>query len=221
MALTLYAHPLSSFCQKVFVAFYEHGTPFTMRLVGTGDPAVAAELDQLWPMGKFPVLRDESLGVTIAESSLIIDHIDRHYAGSARLIPEDPDAAMPVHLWDRFFDNYVEHPMQAVVADALRPSDGRDPFGVDQDKAILGKAYAVAEAQLAGREWVATSEFSMADCAAAPGLFYANLILPFADHPNLAAYFARLVARPSFARVIDEARPYHHLFPLGMPSNYP
>ena len=220
MALILYAHPLSSFCQKVFVAFYEHGTPFTMRLVGTGDPAAAAELERLWPMGKFPVLRDESLGLTVAESSLIIDHIDRHYAG-ARLIPEDPDAARPVQLWDRFFDNYVEHPMQAVVADALRPADKRDPFGVDQAKATLAKAYTVADAQLERREWVAADQFTMADCAAAPGLFYANLILPFADHPNLAAYFSRLVARPSFARAIDEARPYHHLFPLGMPTNYP
>jgi len=221
MALILYAHPLSSFCQKVFVALYEHGTPFTMRLVGTGDRAAAAELEQLWPMGKFPVLHDESMGLTVAESSLIIDHIDRHHGGGARLIPEDPDAAMPVHLWDRFFDNYIEHPMQSAVADALRPPETRDAFGVDQAKATLAKAYDVAEAHLSEREWVAADAFTMADCAAAPGLFYANLILPFADHPNLAAYFTRLVARPSFARAIDEARPYHHLFPLGMPPDYP
>jgi len=221
MALTLFAHPLSSFCQKVLVALYEHGTPFTMRLVGTGDPTAAAELEQMWPMGKFPVLRDESRGLTVAESSLIIDHIDRHYAGRSRLIPGDGDAAMPVHLWDRFFDNYVEHPMQAVVGDALRPEDKRDPFGVDQAKAILDKAYKVAEAQLAGRQWVTGDQFTMADCAAAPGLFYANLILPFSDNTNLSAYFARLVARPSFARAIEEARPYHHLFPLGVPARYP
>lgn len=220
MALTLYLHPFSSFCQKVLIALYENDTPFAPRVIDPGDPVSRGELEQVWPLAKFPVLRDEARNVTVPESSLIIDYLDRHYPGPRRLIPEDPDAAMRVHLWDRFFDNYVSTPLTKIVVDNFRPEGRHDPEGVDQAKALIASAYAIVERELGQGGWMAGEEFSLADCAAAPALFYANIAVPFGQHANLAAYYARLAARPSFARAVDEARPYRPMFPLAWPADY-
>jgi glutathione S-transferase len=218
--LTLYYHPFSSYCQKVLVALYEREVPFEGVIVDLGDPAEKAALERLWPMGKFPVLRDEARGVTVPESSLIIQYLDRVHPGSP-LVPAGPDAALVVHLWDRFFDHYVETPMQKAVADNFRPEGDRDPHGVEEAKGLLARAWDVLETHLAkGGEWAAGEGFSLADCGAGPALFYANIIQPFAGRPYVEAYYERLLARPAFARAVDEARPYRYFFPLPWPDGY-
>jgi glutathione S-transferase len=212
MSLTLYFHPLSSYCQKVLVALYENGTPFTPHVVDLGDPGQRADLLKLWPVGKFPVLRDGDR--VVPESSIIIEHLDQHHPGQFRLIPDDAEIAIETRLRDRFFDLYVHDPMQRIVGDRLRPVESRDPFGVEQAKARLRSSYDMIERDIAGRTWVIGEAFTMADCAAAPALYYADLVLPFRDsHPGVAAYFERLLRRPSFARAVAEAGPYRHLFP--------
>ena len=214
MSLTLYFHPLSSFCQKVLVALYESGAAFNQQIVDLGDPAQARTLRALWPIGKFPVLRDEARERIVPESSLIIEYVDRHYPGPHRLLPDDAELAFEIRARDRFFDLYLEEPMQKIVGDRRRPADGKDPLGVKQARARLKTAYAILEDQLAGTTWAAGEAFTMADCSAAPALFYANLVEPFGEHhPNLTAYFGRLEARPSYARVRQEAEPYFGLFP--------
>jgi len=221
MTLILHFHPFSSYCQKVLVALYDRDVRFERTIVDLGDPEQKAALERLWPMGKFPVLRDEGRGVTVPESSLIIEYLDRIHPGPPPLVPADPDAAMQVHLWDRFFDHYIETPMQKAVADNFRPEGRRDPHGVDEAKALLGKAYGILDDALAdGRTWAAGGEFSLADCGAGPALFYANIIEPFAGQANVEAYYGRLLARPSFARAVGEARPYRHFFPLPWPDSY-
>jgi glutathione S-transferase len=221
MTLTLHYHPFSSYCQKVLVALYEREVPFERNIVDLGDPAQKAALERLWPMGKFPVLRDEGRGVTVPESSLIIAYLDQVHPGPPPLVPADPHAAMQVHLWDRFFDHYVETPMQKAVADNFRPEGARDPQGVGDAKALLGKAYGTLDDALAdGRTWAAGGEFTLADCGAGPALFYANIIEPFAGRANVEAYYDRLLARPSFARAVEEARPYRHFLPLPWPDSY-
>lgn len=215
MALVLYYHPLASFCHKVLLALYENETAFEARLVDLGDERSSAEVLSFWPVGKIPVLRDERRQRTVPETSIIIEYLAQHYPGRAPLVPADPELALEARLWDRFFDQYVSAPMQKLVGDRLRPSGSGDPAGVEEAKATLRRAYDLAERQLTSRTWAIGDVFSMADCAAAPALFYADIALPFsADHPRLAAYFERLVARPSFARVLREARPYFELFPL-------
>lgn len=212
MSLTLYYHPLSSYCQKVLVALYENGAPFTPELVDLGNPERRAEFLKLWPVGKFPVLRDGER--IVPESSIIIEHLDRHHPGPARLIPEDAERALETRLRDRFFDLHVQEPMQALVGDRLRPAESRDPFGVERAKARLRTAYDVIERDIAGRTWAMGEAFTLADCAAAPALYYADRVVPFRDsHPGIAAYFERLLQRPSFARAVEEAGPYRHLFP--------
>ncbi len=225
MALKLYHHPFSSFCQKAVVALRERSVRFEGVVVDLGDPAQKAALEALWPMGKFPVLRDEEAGVTIPEACLIAEYADRHLSAAQdgrRLVPDDLDAARNVRLWDRVLDNYVEHPMQKAVKDHLVPSDARDPHGVEDAKALLARAYALIDGELArtGADWIAGEEFSLADCGAGPALFYANIIVPFADFPHLSAYYERLCARPSFAGAIDDARPYRDFFPLEWPEGY-
>lgn len=213
MSLTLYAHPFSSYCQKALTGLYENGTPFDYRMLPEGQ----AELAALWPLGKFPVLVDG--GQTVAEATIILEHLALHHPGPVRLLPEDPRAALPVRFMDRFFDNYVMTPMQRIVAEALRPEDARDPYGLAQARTSLETAYRWLERALRDREWAAGGEFSMADCAAAPSLFYADWALPIPpDLPSLRAYRQRLLARPSFARAVDEARPYRSFFPLGAPD---
>ncbi|MFB9263728.1 glutathione S-transferase family protein [Bradyrhizobium erythrophlei] len=216
MSLTLHYHPLSSFCWKALVALYENGTPFTPNLVDLGDPNQRAALVKLWPIGRFPVLGDDARGETVPESSIIIEYLDRHYPGATRLIPEDPGLALETRLRDRVLDLYVHLPMQRIVFDRLRPADRKDPHGVAEARARLRTSYAMIEQQLAHGGWMMGERFTLADCAAAPALFYGNINEPFGDgHPHLAAYLERLKARPSFARVLKEAEPYFGMLPRG------
>ncbi|MFL6844272.1 MAG: glutathione S-transferase family protein [Allosphingosinicella sp.] len=213
MTLSLYLHPFSSFCQKVLIAFYERDVPFEPVILDSAEKQAA--LERLWPLGKFPVLRDEARGLTVPESSLIVEYLDRIHPGPPPLVPAAGDEALQVRILDRFFDNYVMVPMQRIVGNALRPEGNSDPFGVDQSKASLARAYDIVEAWLPDDgQWAAGDSFTLADCAAAPSLFYANMVEPFAGRPKLEAYYRRLRARPSFARAVDEARPYRHYFPL-------
>jgi glutathione S-transferase len=215
MALTLYAHPFSSYCQKVLTALYENGTPFTYRKLE--DAEAMAELAALWPLRKMPVLVDGER--TVVEASVIIEHVQLRYPGPIRLIPDDPAAALEVRMMDRFFDNYVATPQQKFVFDSLRPAASRDAYGVEEARRVLETAYQWLDGTLADREWAAGAQFSLADCAAGPFLFYADWthrIDP--KFANVLAYRARLLARPSFARAVDEARPYRQLFPLGAPD---
>jgi len=214
MALKLYSHPLSSFCQKALTALYEMATPFEPVLVDLVSESGLAEYKAIWQIAKIPVLRDEAKGRTIPETSIIIEYLDRHYPGAIRLVPEDPDLALEMRLRDRFFDLYVNVPMQKIVTDKLRPAGRNDPHGVDEAKALLRTALGIADEEMAGKTWVAGEGFTMADCAAAPALFYANQVMPFEEsHRNVARYFGRLTERPSFARVLAEAKPYFELFP--------
>jgi glutathione S-transferase len=214
MTLTLYAHPFSSYSQKVLIALYENGTPFSLRMLG--EEAADAEHAALWPLKRMPVLVD--VGRTVMEASIIVEHLGLNHPGPVRLIPEDARAALEARMMDRVFDNYVMTPMQKVVGDALRPAEHRDPSGVAEAKALLDTVYGWLNGAMRGREWAA-GEFSLADCAAGPALFYADWVHPIADaFADLRAYRRRLLARPSFARAVDEARPYRVLFPLGAPD---
>lgn len=214
--IQLFAHPFSSYCWKVLIALYENATPFTFRMLGPDHPENGAELARLWPPGKFPLLLDGDRPVI--ESSTIIEHLQLRHPGPVRLIPGDQAEALEARMLDRVFDNHVMANMQRVVNDAIRSPKRRDPVEVKLAKAALDKAYTWLEQHLTGREW-ACGGFSLADCAAAPALFYADWVHPNADRfPVLAAYRARLLARPSVARTVDEARPYRPLFPLGAPD---
>jgi len=207
-------HPLAAYCQKVLIALYENGTPFESRFVDLGDPASRDAFFKVWPLGRFPVLHDDAHGCTLPESSIIIEHLDRHYPGSTPLIPANPERALEVRLRDRLMDFYVQDQVTKIITDRLRPADQRDQFGVARARETLRKAYDVIEDDLRSRTWLAGDVFSMADCAAAPALFYANMVMALEDaHPHTAAYLLRLMQRPSFKRVLDEARPYLHLVP--------
>jgi glutathione S-transferase len=214
MSLKLYFHPLSSFCQKVLVAFYENDTPFERHIVDLGDEVSRAEFLKIWPIGKFPVLRDEARDRLVPESSIIIEYLTRHYPGKTPLVPSDPDLARQTRLRDRFFDLYVNEPIGKIVADKLRPAGKNDPFGVEKAKAQLETSLGMLEQEMGKSTWAMGEAFGMADCAAAPSLFYANMVRPFTGtHKNLAAYFHRLTQRPSFARVVKEAQPYLKMMP--------
>ncbi len=214
MSLTLHYHPLSSFCWKALIALYENDIPFTPNLVNLGDPAERDALLKLWGMGKFPVLSDDARGENIPESSIIIEYLDRHYRGPTRFIPDDAERALQTRLRDRFYDLYVHLPMQKIVGNRLRPAASKDPHGVEEARARLRTAYAMVEQQMASGGWAMGGDFSLADCAAAPALFYGNRVEPFgAVHKNVAAYLGRLEARPAFARVLKEAEPYFQMFP--------
>jgi glutathione S-transferase len=212
--MKLYAHPFSSYCQKVLIALYENATPFEYRSLE--DRSANAELADLWPLKRFPVLVDRSQ--TILESSTIIEYLQMHHSGPVRLIPEG-DAALEVRMLDRIFDSYVMTPMQKVVANQLRPEPERDAYGVTEARRLLERGYAWLDQRLAGRAWGAGAAFTLVDCAAAPSLFYADWVheIP-SEHRNLRAYRARLLAHPSIARVVDEGRPYRSYFPLGAPD---
>lgn len=215
--MKLYAHPFSPYCQKVLIAFYENAIPFELRMLTPGDEAVAAEHAALWPLRRMPLLVDD--GRTVVEASIIVEHLGLFHPGPVRLLPEDPRAALEVRMLDRFFDNYVMTPMQRIVFDAIRPADERDPRGVADARNLLDTAYRWLDGAIAGREWAAGAGFSLADCAAAPSLFYADWSHPIGDaFANVRAYRRRLLARPSFARAVDEARPYRQFFPLGAPD---
>jgi len=213
--LRLYAHPFSSYSQKALIALYENGTPFDYR--NLEDTANNAELARLWPMKRFPVLVDGER--TVLEATCIIEHLQQHHPGRVVLIPADPDAALEARMLDRFFDNYVSTPQQKVVFDAIRPEADRDPHGVREARAMLDTAYAWLDAHMAGRTWATGDTFTLADCAAAPFLFYADWTHGIdARFGNVHAYRERLLARPSFRRCVEEARPYRPYFPLGAPD---
>lgn len=214
MSLTLHYHPLSSFCMKALVALYETGVPFTTQFVDLSDPAQRAALNTLSPIGKFPVLVDAAAGEVVPESTIIVEYLAHRHPGAATLIPADPDRARAVRLRDRMFDLYVHAEMQAIVGDRLRPADHRDPYGVERATARLRNAYAILDDMVGAGPWATGAAFTMADCAAAPALFYANRVAPIDGNlRDLAAYLARLVEWPSFARVLAEAQPFFHLFP--------
>jgi glutathione S-transferase len=212
VTLVLHAHPLSSYCWKVLIGLYELGAPFEARTVDLGDPAARAAFVAMWPTAKIPLLQDGDR--VVPETSIQLEYLDRRFGG--RLLSADPDARLEARLWDRVFDNYVMTPMQQIVADRLRPEDAKDPLGVAQARGQLQTAYGMVEARFVGdaRAWAAGEDFGLADCAAAPSLFYAHLVEPFGeDRPALAAYLERLIARPSVARVLAEARPVFQYFP--------
>lgn len=211
MALTLWYHPFSSFCMKVLIALYECGATFEPIIVDLGDESARAAFYALWPVGKFPVMRDETSGELVPESTIIIEYLAHRYP-AAGLIPAEPVAAREVRLWDRLFDDHLHQHMQKVVADRLRPIDSRDRLGVAEARVRIGQSYDLIERRMEGREWAA-GDFSMADCAAAPALHYARKVEPWGDRPALSAYFSRLARRPSFARILAEAEPYADFFP--------
>jgi len=223
MALTLYLHPLASFCHKVLIAFYENETVFEPVTVDLGDPGEAAALMAKWPVGKIPVLHDTARDRVVAETSIIIEYVQRHYPGPVPMLPAAGEQALDARLWDRAFDLYVAAPMQRIVGDRLRPADSRDPYGVAEARRSLDTAYAMLDVHLAGKKWAIGDRFTMADCAASPALFYASMVHPFEpDCANLAAYFERLLARPSMRRTLHEARPWFSNFPYreAMPDRF-
>lgn len=213
MSLELFLHPLSSYCHKVLIAFYENDIPFETKRVD--DPAVAREYERLSSLKKFPILRDVKRGHVVLESTIIIEYLETHFPGRAKLIPADPDRAWQVRLRDRFFDNYLHAPMQKFAGDHLRPEGKRDPHGVAEAKANFVKALDRVNAEMADKTWATGDAFTMADCAAAPAMFYGNRFFgPFREtHPNALAYLDRLMARPSYARALQEAKPFMHLLP--------
>lgn len=214
MSLTLYFHPLSSFCHKALIALYENGTPFTGKLVNLQDEGERAAFHALWPVGKFPVLQDSARDRMVPESSIIIEYLDQHYPGQTRFIPVDPEQARMTRFGDRFYDLHIHLHMQKIVGDRLRPAGAKDPHGVADARTRMAAALSLADKQMAGRTWAMGETFTMADCAAAPALFYADRVAPLAGpYPNAAAYLGRLKARPSYARTLKEAEPYFKFFP--------
>ena len=214
MSLTLYMHPLSSYCHKVLIALYENATPFQPRDVNLGDPAEREEFRKVWPIGKFPVLRDEDRNRTVPESTTIIEYLTQHYPGPTQLIPNDAELAAQVRSLDRFYDLYIHDPMQRIVGDRLRLAAQRDPLGVEQARDRMRTALGMVETDMAGKRWALGELFSMADCSAAPALFYANRVMPLAgEFPQASAYLTRLEKRPSYARALVEAQPYFAMFP--------
>lgn len=217
MTLKLYAHPFSSYCQKALLAFYENAIPFEYCLLAPEQDQILADFAALWPIKRFPLLADDTR--TVFEATIIIEYLGLHYPGPVQLLPTDPDAALNVRMLDRFFDNYVMTPMQKIVADKLREENDRDSYGVNDARQKLDIAYRWLNNTMKDRKWVAGTAFSLADCAAAPSLFYADWAHPIADEfAEVRAYRERLLARPSVARAVDEARPYRYFFPLGAPD---
>jgi glutathione S-transferase len=216
MSLTMHLHPLASFCWKPLIALYENGTPFTSVVVDLGNEQSRGAFLKLSPAGKMPVLRHEALDQTVPESTIVIEYLNAYYPGPVELIPADIDLARLTRLADRFYDFYVQHPMQKIVGDRLRPEGKTDPFGVEEARAQLRNAYAIIEQDMQSRTWAMGEAFTMADCAAAPALFYANKVEPFGDkYPAVRRYHDRLLRRPAVARVIEEAQPYFKLFPYN------
>lgn len=213
-SLTLYMHPLSSYCWKALIALHESEIPFRIEMI-EGRPAQNEQLRRLWPLGKMPVLHDARQDKAVPEASIIVEYLQRHYPGPARLVPHDPDSQLEVRLWDRFFDLYIHTPLQKLVNERLRVPGQKDPTGAAEASVTLATAYDLLEDRMGSRDWVAAHSFTLADCAALPALFYCAAAQPFAgSHPCVARYFERLLTRASVQRVIDGARPYFHLFPI-------
>lgn len=215
MTIELFAHPFSSYCQKALIAFYENDIPFEYRMLE--EPGVSEQLAALWPVRKFPILREK--GRVVMEASIIIEYLQVHHPGPLELLPRDPEMILEARMLDRVFDNYVMAPQQKFVVDAMRPAEKRDPAGVAEAGAMLETAYAWLNERLRGRTWAVGDTFSLADCAAAPSLFYADWTQRIPEqYRDLLAYRARLLERPSFARAVNEARRFRHYFPLGAPD---
>lgn len=223
MALTLYLHPLASFCHKVLIALYENRTPFDAETVDFGDLGSKAALLDKWPVGKIPVLHDAAAGRIVPEASIIVEYLQDRYPGPVRLLPADPEDLLQVRLWDRFYDLYVSMPMQKIVTDRIRPADAHDAHGVADARATLDQSYRMIEAEMQARQWATGDAFTMADCSALPGLFFASVVHPFPDKfQALSGYLERLLQRPSVRRVLSEAQPYFSMFPYrqAMPQRY-
>lgn len=223
MSLTLYSHPLASFCHKVLIALYENGTPFRAEMVDLADPGSAAAHVERWPVGKMPVLFDEKAKRVIPETSIIVEYLQEHYPGPVALLPPDSEARLQARLWDRFFDLYVNVPVGKIVIDRIRPEGKSDPLGVAEAHATLDTAYGMIDGQMAAHEWATGDNFTLADCAAAPALFYSAFVHPIKDdQQHLTRYRNQLLERPSVKRVIAEARPYFPMFPYreAMPAHY-
>ena len=216
MTLALFAHPFSSYCQKVLIALWSDATPFDTRMLDEEHPENMIELKRRWPFGQFPLLVDND--ETLVESTVIIEHLQARHPGPNRWIP-DGEAGRRVRFLDRFFDQYVMNQMSVPVFDAIRPEGTRDPTGVAKARAGLHTAYDWLEANLGDGEWAVGDDFTLADCAAAPSLFYADWVEEIGlARPRLAAYRARLLAHPVVARAIDGGRPYRYFFPFGAPD---
>jgi glutathione S-transferase len=220
VSLVLHQHPFASYCQKALIALYELELAFSTQFVDDAD-ARAELAATLWPMASIPVLRDESADLTLPESTTIIEYLDDIAAGATKLIPADRAEALQARLWDRFFDQHVATPMQKIVGDRLRPQGRDDPEGVAEARHTLDTAYTVLDAHLAQRTWAAGAAFTVADCAAAPALFYARAVHRWDQHGQVKVtrYYRDLMARPSVARVVDEARPWRDIFPLPWPAD--
>ena len=216
--LELYAHPFSSYCQKVLIALYEREVPFTFRMVDGEHPENLRDLKACWPIGKFPVLTEN--GRPVIESSIIIECLDDdRFGATGKLIPIDGEAALAVRFMDRMFDNHVMTPVQGIVNEYLIDATAPDDRRIEKAKSALEAAYDWLEGRIGEDGWASGDDFSLADCAAAPALFYADWVCPIGTGcPWLSAYRARLLERPSVARAVDEARPYRSLFPLGAPE---
>lgn len=214
MTLRLYMHPLASYCWKTLIALYEADVAFEPEIVDLQDPDARERFVRMTPLGKFPVIVDEENGKAFPESSIIIEYLASKYPAAAKLLPSDPDLALRVRLSDRFYDLYIHEKMQKIVGDRIRPEGQKDPGGVERAHAELEIALALVDRDMASGGWATGLTFTMADCAAAPALYYANQVAPFGDnHPGAARYLDRLIARPSFARVLAEAQPYFDMFP--------
>ena len=212
MSLTLYFHPLSSFCQKALIALYENDTPFTPQIVNLMDPKESADFKAMWPVRKFPVLRDGDR--MIPESSIIIEYLAQHYPGTSEFLPRNPDLALRTRMQDRVLDLHLHLQMQTVMGDRLRPADKKDPFGVENAKTMMQTSLDMIEKDMATKTWAMGEVFTLADCAAAPALFYTNMIIPLAGgYKNTANYLGRLMQRPSYARALKEAEPYLSMVP--------
>lgn len=217
MSLVLYGHPFSSYTQKVLVALDEFALAFEFRCIGPDTPQHVAEWSRRWPLRKFPLLLDGD--AQVVETSIIIEHLQLHHAGARRLLPADPVQALDVRFLDRFFDLHVMDAAQHAVDGAISGDAARRAYGQRLSETKLERAYDWLEQRLTGRAWAAGEDFTLADCAAAPALFYADWVHPVGEaRPQLRAYRARLLARPSFARAVEAARPLRHLFPLGAPD---
>jgi glutathione S-transferase len=217
MTLALYGHPFASFVWKPLIALYERNVAFEFRTVDAEHPENRARMAELSPTGQFPALVDGAREVT--QSNCVIEYLDLYHGDATAMIPSDPREALEAREMADVFDDYVQAPMQRIVGDALRGEDERDARGVADARSMLERSYAWLERRLQNREWAACGRFTIADCSAAPALFYADWTHPIPRNcPTLAAYRARLLARPSVARVVDEARPFRPFFPLGAPQ---
>jgi glutathione S-transferase len=219
VTLVLYQHPFASYCQKALIALYELDLPFESHLVDGAEDR--EELARLWPMAGIPVLRDEGADLTLPESTTIIEYLDGLAVDGPALIPPDAGDALQARLWDRFGDHHLSTPMQKIVGDELRPEGRRDPEGVAEARRHLDTAYGVLDSRLADQARAGGPTFTIADCAIFPPLFYTRAIHRWGDgaHPNITRYYRHLLARPSVARVVEDARPLRHLFPLAWPED--